>query len=66
MIGSIIGIAIGIGAILLGAKGFSREGLPFTDTKRLTGPAAKGVGVVCIVIGVACIALSVLPFMAGR
>lgn len=48
MIGAIIGIAIGIGAIILGAKGFKPEGLPFTNSKRITGTPAKIVGVICI------------------
>jgi len=63
MIGTIIGIAIGVGAILLGLKGFSREGLPFTNTKRITGAAARVVGVACILIGLALIAVSVLPLL---
>ncbi len=63
MVGAIIGIALGIGVILLGVKGFSREGLPFTNTKRITGAAGQVVGIVCILIGLAFVALSVLPFL---
>ena len=51
-----LGILIGIAAILLGAKGFSKNGLPFTSKKRLTGAGAKVVGVICILIGIAFIA----------
>ena len=51
-----IGILIGIGAILLGAKGFTRDGLPFTKKKRLTGAGAKVVGAICLLIGLAFIA----------
>jgi hypothetical protein len=58
MIGAIIGIAIGIGALILGAKGFSKDGLPFTSNKRLTGTGARIVGVICILIG--------LVFIAGN
>ncbi len=66
MIGAIIGIAIGIGAIVLGAKGFKREGLPFTSTKRITGTPAKIVGVICILIGLVFIAGNVYPFVRGH
>jgi hypothetical protein len=51
-----IGILIGIGAIVLGAKGFSRDGLPLTSKKRLTGTGAKVVGGICLLIGLAFIA----------
>lgn len=51
-----IGIFIGVAAILLGAKGFTRDGLPFTSKKRLTGTAAKVVGVICLLVGLALIA----------
>jgi hypothetical protein len=51
-----IGILIGIGAILLGAKGFTRDGLPLTSSKRLTGTGAKVAGVICLLIGLAFIA----------
>jgi len=51
-----IGILIGVGAILLGAKGFTREGLPLTSKKRLTGTGAIVVGVICVLIGLAFIA----------
>jgi len=46
-----ISFVIGIAAILLGVKGFSDEGLPFTSKKRLNGTAGKVTGVVCILIG---------------
>lgn len=51
-----IGILVGIAAILLGVKGFTREGLPFTSKKRLTGTAAMVVGVICLLIGLAFLA----------
>lgn len=44
-------IIIGILAILLGLKGFTPTGLPFTKGKNLTGSTAAIVGVICIVIG---------------
>jgi hypothetical protein len=51
-----IGILIGIAAILLGAKGFTRDGLSFTSKKTLTGTGAKVVGAICLLIGLAFIA----------
>lgn len=51
-----IGIVIGIAAILLGLKGFTRDGLPFTKNKRLTGTTAKVVGAVCLLLGLALLA----------
>lgn len=66
MIGAIIGIAIGIGAIILGAKGFKPEGLPFTNSKRITGTPARIVGVICILIGLVFIAGNVYPFVRGN
>ena len=51
-----IGIAVGIGAILRGAKGFSRGGLPLTSKKRLTGTSAKVLGAVCLLVGLAFVA----------
>jgi hypothetical protein len=50
------GIVIGIAAILLGLRGFSRDGLPLTRKKRLTGTTAKVVGALCLLIGLAFIA----------
>lgn len=53
MIGNLIGMAIGIGAILLGGKGFTASGLPITSGKQLTDAPAKIIGIVCILIGLA-------------
>jgi phosphate/sulfate permease len=66
MIGIIIGIAIGVGAIILGAKGFSPAGLPLTGSKRITGNAAKIVGGICIFVGLIFIAGSVYPFIRAN
>jgi hypothetical protein len=66
MVGNIIGIALGIGAILLGAKGFTPEGLPFTSNKRITGTSAQIIGVICILVGLVFVAGSIYPFVLGR
>jgi hypothetical protein len=63
MIGNIIGIAIGVGTILLGLKGFGTEGLPFTSSKRLTDTGAKIVGSICLLLGLAFIAVSIYGFI---
>lgn len=52
MIGDLIGAAIGIFAIILGSKGFSKDGIPFTRDKKITGITAKIIGAVVIAFGV--------------
>lgn len=54
------GLVIGVLAILLGAKAFTETGLPLSKDKNLTGPTAKVIGVVCILLGVVFIADGVL------
>jgi hypothetical protein len=51
-----IAIFIGIGAILLGLRGFRRDGLPLTSKKRLTGTPAKVIGALCLLASPAFIA----------
>jgi hypothetical protein len=51
MIGNIIGMVIGIGAFLLGGKGFTSTGLPFTRNKHITGAPAKIIGTICMLVG---------------
>jgi hypothetical protein len=63
--GVILSIAIGVAAILLGAKGFSAGGLPVTGSKRMTGPGAKVTGLVCILIGLLFIAATAIPIIRG-
>ena len=55
-----LGIILGVFVIILGAKAFSPTGIPLTREKKLTGTAAKIIGAVCIVLGVAFIADGVL------
>ena len=47
-----IGVILGVFAILLGAKAFTPKGLPLSSTRNLTGTTAKVIGVVCILLGV--------------
>jgi len=51
-LGALIGIGIGVGSVLLGLKGFSPEGLPFTEEKRIKGNPAKIIGAICFVLGI--------------
>jgi hypothetical protein len=43
--------AFSIVMIVLGFKGFGPQGLPLTETKRVTGTPAKIIGSVCILLG---------------
>ena len=43
--------AVGVGLVLLGIKGFSEEGIPFSAEKTLKGSTGRTVGIICIVIG---------------
>ena len=50
-----ISLIIGVSAIGLGIKAFTKDGLPLTKKKNLTGRTAKVIGIICILIG--------LPFL---
>ena len=48
-------ILAGVGALaalVVGWEGLSSKGLPISSEQRLTGPWAKAIGVVCLIIGV--------------
>ena len=49
---TMLGIILGVFTILLGAKAFSRTGLPLTKTRNITGTTGKVIGVICILLGV--------------
>lgn len=51
-----LGILLGALTIILGCKAFTAAGLPLSKSKRLTGPGAKVVGILCVLLGVAFIA----------
>ncbi|MBS0261342.1 MAG: hypothetical protein JSS02_05245 [Planctomycetes bacterium] len=46
-----LGVILGVFTFLLGAKGFSAEGLPLTKNRNITGGTAKVIGVVCMLLG---------------
>ena len=51
-------LLLGIGFIIVGAKALTPSGFPITKYQSWKGPGAKVAGVVCLVLGGACIALS--------
>ena len=58
MLGVLALIAVGVAAVGLGIKGFTREGLPLGNQTDLAGVAGKVVGVICFLIGAAAFALA--------
>jgi len=51
MVLAVIVTAVGVGLLILGLKGFSAEGIPFSSTTTLKGSTARVVGIVCLVLG---------------
>jgi hypothetical protein len=45
-------VAIAIGLIVIGVKGFTAEGIPLTKTKSLHGKAGHLTGVACVIAGI--------------
>jgi len=48
---AIVLATVGVGLILLGIKGFSAEGIPWSAEKTLKGNAGRVVGIICILLG---------------
>lgn len=42
---------LAIFVFMLGAKAFTKEGIPLTKTKKLQGPGGKICGVLCVLLG---------------
>ncbi len=57
-------LAVSVGLVVLGIKGFTRSGLAFSQTKTLTGTSAKIVGSICILSGLGLIPLFLLIIWA--
>ena len=51
-------IRLSVLTILLGAKGFTHAGLPFSAKTRLTGTRGRAVGAACMALGLAGIAFA--------
>ncbi len=66
MIGNLLGIVLGLGAIALGCKGFTRSGLPFSPYKSITGGPAKVIGGVCILVGLGFLVIAIMNLSMSR
>ena len=51
--------------VILGARGFTRDGLPFSARRRLAGTTGKAVGAACLLFGLSGIALAYWAGDAG-
>ena len=51
MVLAVVITAIGVGLVMLGLKGFSAEGIPFSATTTLKGSTGRVVGIICLVLG---------------
>ena len=61
----LISISVGLGAIGLGLKGFSTEGLHVSENRRITGTPAIIIGIICLLVGIALIAVGVYLLVTG-
>ena len=57
-------IAVSIGLVILGVKGFTKNGIPISRNFALSGTSGKIAGVICILLGLVFIPLFLLAFMA--
>jgi len=46
-----LGLIFGPFTLILGLKGFSEAGMPFTKTRKITGKPAKIIGTLCVCSG---------------
>ena len=60
--GEVFLVGSGIVSIYLGSRGFTRRGLPW-GSRNLTGPWAKVVGVLCMILGLGMIAFVVTDLL---
>lgn len=51
MLIAIVLAAVGLIIVLLGAKGFSEDGIPLTYDRNLCGTPGRCVGIVCLLVG---------------
>jgi hypothetical protein len=51
--GTLAVIVVGISAMVLGCKGFTLQGLPWSKRRNITGKWAEVLGVICVLIGAA-------------
>jgi hypothetical protein len=65
MLLAVVLAGVGIGIVLLGAKGFSEEGIPLTYDRSLCGAPGRCVGIVCLLLGSPMVLLAVLLLLVG-
>lgn len=56
-------LAVCIGLVVVGIKGFTKSGLPLSRNRTLRGNTARIVGTICILLGVGFIPLCILLFI---
>ena len=68
MLIAIVLAAVGLSIILLGAKGFSEDGIPLTYDRSLCGTPGRCVGIACLLVGSPMVLFAVLLMLvsAGR
>ncbi|MDQ3438772.1 MAG: hypothetical protein M3478_00305 [Planctomycetota bacterium] len=57
---AIVLAAVGLSIVLLGAKGFSEDGIPLTYDRSLCGGTGRCVGIVCLLVGSPMVVFAVL------
>lgn len=50
----------------LGLKSFTAKGLPVTNSSHITGPRAKVIGIICILIGLAFVLNAIVTVIIMR
>jgi hypothetical protein len=63
VVGGIAAILLGVMAMILGAKGFTEEGLPWSRDVRIRGSLGKLLGTIDVVIGVVLVMGGILTIM---
>ena len=58
-----LAIPLGIFTIILGSKAFSKEGIPLSKKKNLTGTGAMVIGVICIILGLLFLLSGIMTLM---
>jgi hypothetical protein len=68
MLIAIVLAAVGLSIVLLGAKGFSEDGIPLTYDRSLCGTPGRCVGIACLLVGSPMVLFAVLLMLvsAGR
>ena len=57
--------AVGLSIVLLGAKGFSEDGIPLTYDRSLCGGTGRCVGIVCLLVGSPMVLFAILLMVVG-